>query len=470
MKLLPAAIGAPFPAKSRPFWQLLLVGFLFLQSGRGRAQEFTVLHDFFGPEGAYPSGGLTADGSTVYGTTTSEGGEAGTLFRINADGGNFTVLHRFTYNEGLNPNGSMVLADNTLYGTTAGQNSSWYGSVFRVKTDGSDFQVLKTFTGGADGDQPSPPVRSGSFLFGTTVSGGLSNRGTIFRIGLDGSDFVVLKHLGSGTGMNPNGGLVLVNSLLYGTTMNGGTYGAGTLFRIRTDGTGFEPIKSYGAPGTADHGTNPIGELTQAGETLYGCTVIGGQDPGGTVFKVRTDGTGYQVLHYFTGAEGGAAPSTSLILDHDTLYGTTFLGGAADSVCPQGCGTVFKVRTDGTGFATLRKFTGQLDGSQLVGSRLIRSANGLIGAARLGGAASKGVLFSITLPLYPRTVAVTARPAGGVLAVWNGSPGTKYEVLASTQLTTWSPFAQVLSDANGVFSITDPVGDGPTRFYRATIP
>jgi uncharacterized repeat protein (TIGR03803 family) len=53
-------------------------------------------------------------------------------------------------------------------------------------------------------------------------------------------------------------------------------------------------------------------------------TTEGGSN--GVVFQIRTDGTGFQVLHRFAGSDGGK-PVGSLILFGATLYGMTMNGG-----------------------------------------------------------------------------------------------------------------------------------------------
>ena len=55
-----------------------------------------------------------------------------------------------------------------------------------------------------------------------------------------------------------------------------------------------------------------------------GMTSEGGSN--GVVFQIRTDGTGFQVLHRFAGSDGGK-PVGSLILFGATLYGMTMNGG-----------------------------------------------------------------------------------------------------------------------------------------------
>ena len=60
----------------------------------------------------------------------------------------------------------------------------------------------------------------------------------------------------------------------------------------------------------------------------------------GTVFKIRTDGSGLQSLLYFYGDWDGH-PFSGLTLSGSTLYGTTM-------------SAVFKVNTDGSGGAELK--------------------------------------------------------------------------------------------------------------------
>jgi len=134
--------------------------------------------------------------------------------------------------------------------------------------------------------------------------------------------------------------------------------GNGTVFALKTDGTGFTNVHSFTPAGGTDFtngdGANPWGGLILSGSTLSGTTRRGGSSGKGTVFAVKTDGTGFTNLHGFTAIPGspptnsdGANPYASLILSGNTLYGTTFRGGSS------GQGTVFKVNAAGTAFMTL---------------------------------------------------------------------------------------------------------------------
>jgi uncharacterized repeat protein (TIGR03803 family) len=108
--------------------------------------------------------------------------------------------------------------------------------------------------------------------------------------------------------------------------------------------------------------------LVLSNNTLYGTAKNGGASASGTVFKLNTDGSGFAVLHPFMPKhilytfDDGANPASQLIQSGNVLYGTTGKGGY------YGLGTVFKLNTDGTGFTNLYPQTGTsllLSGSTL---------------------------------------------------------------------------------------------------------
>jgi uncharacterized repeat protein (TIGR03803 family) len=113
----------------------------------------------------------------------------------------------------------------------------------------------------------------------------------------------------------PQAGLVLSGNTLYGTARNGGK-GGGTVFAINTNGIGFTNLHSFS--GGSD-GQNPYADLILSGNTLYGTTQYGGSSGKGTVFAVKTDGTGFTNLHNFAALNNstnseGANPHAGLIL------------------------------------------------------------------------------------------------------------------------------------------------------------
>ena len=96
-------------------------------------------------------------------------------------------------------------------------------------------------------------------------------------------------------GCNPRAGLILLSDgFLYGTTNLGGADNSGTVFKIATDGTGFQVIRSFNC--NVAGGCNPQAGLIQLGDGfLYGTTT--NQLNSGTLFQDR-DGR-----HGLSGAE-----------------------------------------------------------------------------------------------------------------------------------------------------------------------
>ena len=224
-------------------------------------------------------------------------------------------------------------------------------------------------------------------LYGTANGGGsFTGGGTVFKLNTDGSGFTVLKDFtNSIDGANPIGGLELSGATLYGTTANGGNYGCGTVFSVNTDGSGYTVLK-YFAGYFGNDGANPVAALVLSGTTLYGTTLYGGNYGVGTVFKVNTDGSGYAVLKFFSGDEG-EYPFAGLLLSGTTLYGTTRSGGSSWN------GTVFSINTDGTGCTVLHSFTGS-DGANPVAG-LVLFGTTLYGTTSYGGSSGNGAVFGV---------------------------------------------------------------------------
>jgi uncharacterized repeat protein (TIGR03803 family) len=338
---------------------------------------------------------------------------------------NFTGLSGVlsTNGDGANPFDGLIVSDNALYGTASFGGSSSNGTVFALSTDGTSFRTLHSFTASfgahntnSDGANPySGLVLASNTLYGTARSGGNWGNGTVFAVNIDGTGFTTLHSFSATSnsfpsintnsdGANPWAGMVLSGNKLYGTTRNGGKSGNGTVFTLNTDGTGFTNVHSFTAtsisPGSVNtDGANPEGGLVLFSNTLYGTTFQGGASANGTVFALNTDGTGFTNIHSFTRARNqfftnsdGINPAAVLILSGNTLYGTASSGGGSRE------GTVFKVSTDGTGFVTLHSFTGSfLNGAPYPGSDggvpvggLVLSSNTLYGATQSGGTTNSG--------------------------------------------------------------------------------
>jgi len=108
-------------------------------------------------------------------------------------------------------------------------------------------------------------------------------------------------------------------------------------------------------------GNTPAANLINVNGTLYGTTSAGGANGHGTVFAV-TPRTGVERVVYSFCSQSrcsdGAQPLASLIAVGGILYGTTELGGAQNSSCSHGCGTIFSINPKTSAETVIYAFQG----------------------------------------------------------------------------------------------------------------
>ena len=272
------------------------------------------------------------------------------------------------------------------------------------------FTNLWSFTIHTNGQSPRGAlVLSGDTLYGTTtVGGGVGFSGTIFKINTNGTGYVVLKRLspifGSGSadtnsdGGAPRAGLVLSGNTLYGSAPVGGIYGLGTVFKINTDGTGFFVLKHF-IDGSSLNPLGPIAKLALSDNVLYGTTFKGGTWTNGTIFKLNTDGTGFAVLKNFSQGIYVSSIFRSTNGDGANPRGTLVVSGdtlygTTSEFGPAGLGTIFKINTNGTGFTVLKYFTNSPDGAEPEGGLTLFGST-LYGTTGSGGTGTSGTIFKL---------------------------------------------------------------------------
>ena len=271
----------------------------------------TRLHSFGTPltfdlNPSNPSGQVIegSDGA-IYGTTTRGGTfDSGTVFRVNKDGSGLAVLKSLkSATDGAIPYAALTEgSDGALYGNASQGGTFGAGTVFRVNKDGGGFAVLKSFDSATDGASIGRGLTEGSdgALYGTTPYGGSYGYGTLFRMNKDGSGFAVLRSFDYGTdgGYSSAGLTEGSDGALYGTATSGGNASGGTLFRVNKDGSGFTVLKSF--DDFLTDGANPNTRVTEGTDgALYGTTYYGGAYGSGTVFRMNKDGSGFVVIKSF---------------------------------------------------------------------------------------------------------------------------------------------------------------------------
>jgi hypothetical protein len=70
----------------------------------------------------------------------------------------------------------------------------------------------------------------------------------------------------------------------------------------------------------------------------------------------------------------------------------------------------------------------------------------------------------------PTSVSIGQEGPSIIRATWRGTPGSAYQVLASTNLSSWSLFATPIAGNNGLFDIVDSTASASAAFYRAARP
>ena len=338
----------------------------------------------------------------LYGTASGGGkNRYGVVFKVHPSGADYQVLHHFDVGnsfDGAVPNaGLMEGSDGLLYGTTSQGGIYRSGTLFKLKKNGTRFAVLHHFgESSEEGLSPQAAVIEGSDgkLYGTTLRGPGGGEGMIYGLNKDGAGFQILRlfNADGSDGMYPYCALLEGrDGALYGTASERGSTNAaatfGTVYKINKDGSGFMLLKSF-APGIA--GNVQAGLIEGSNGTLYGTSVLGGSADSGTVFKIQNDGQNFATLHSFGTASDASEPFKELTEGQDgALYGTTLQGGDG------GVGTVFRINKDGSGYVILHHFQGLSDG-MLPRCKLVQAPSGeLFGTTELGGWDGHGTVFAI---------------------------------------------------------------------------
>lgn len=301
-------------------------------------------------------------------------------------------------------------------------------SLFTPQYCGAQFTVLHNFNDTAggnagDGFLAGSLYLNGSYLYGMAEAGGQDTGeagcgsqgwGVIFKIMTNGSGYDTLYNLDSAGGGNPVfSSFISDGTYLYGMTSGGDPYCGGSIFKIKPNGTNFDTIATF----SGLNGLAPFGTPVYDGTFLYGMTNLGGSDGDGNIFKIMPNGTGYADMYDFSGTSG-ESPNGSLIYDGTWLYGMTETAGGVSTA---GYGSIFKIMPNGTNFTVLYVFNDTM-GANPYGS-LVLYKDYLYGMAQGGGAENYGDVFKIKTDgsgfdtLFSFTNTNGSTPYGSLIAI-----------------------------------------------------
>ena len=458
------------------------------------AQTSTTLHAFTGgtADGTFISADLVqASDGVLYGVTSGGGANNnGIVFGVQPDGSGYQVF--FSFPAGTNVtrapiSGFMQGRDGALYGTTSVGGSANVGSLYKVNPDGSGFTVLHSF-GANDGINPRAGLLQATdgILYGATTFGSATpgqGSGTIYRIAPDGSGYRVIFSFDGApaylNGIEPTSLIQGRDGALYGTTKNGGANATqftspGTVFRIQTDGTGFAIIHSFLPTSTRPSpydGALPDSPLIHAADGfLYGASRSGGQTLDGCVFRMRTDGSAFEVIYSFLRAApaNGTEPKDAFFMGSDgALYGRTISGGTNNN------GVIYKLRPDGTGFKVVANNPGFASYNALMQGR-----DGALYGAASGGTPTVNQLFRLVEALGPvitqQPSSQTIAPGGSVTFSVTATGATSYQwrrdgtAIAGATAATLT-LNNLTAASNATYTVVAANSDGSTPSAGAVL-
>ena len=393
------------------------LGSLFRLSPSG---DFSILHDFQGPDGALPLGALVqASDGYLYGTTTG-GGFGATIFRADLSG-IVTPIHSFSALEANPPSGTLVEGlDGNLYGTALGGGSGGGGTIYRCDKSGN-VTLLYNFPSPDGSTSPNPGLTraaDGSF-YGTTEFGGPLGGGTVFQITPLG-DLTTLASFPNDPAQigHPVATVTLAaDGSLWGTAADGGFDYAGGVFRIPLPDTQVQVLHENGT----DVSTFPVGVLTQTADgTLWG-RAGGGSLGHGTLFNLSGGPLRPVLVHDFLGTDGDG-PNDLRAGTDGNLYGTTAHQG------PNGQGTVFRIDAASLALTTLHAFGGS-DGADPEAGMTQAADGNFYGTTEAGGANGLGTLFRLDAKGGVTTLADLGpdpQPSQPAAPLLQGSDGNLY--------------------------------------------
>lgn len=287
-----------------------------------------VLHQF---DSSSNSGLVLARDGRFYGTAAGGGTfNAGTVFNMAPDG-TVTTLYNFTGgSDGASPQAPPIQSvDGDFYGTAYGGGTSQgynAGTVYKISKDGN-FTLLYDFAGGsADGQSPWAPLVQGTDyrFYGTTTEGGWNNsdNGTLFRISSTGS-YKRIESLNGFDGEYLWSWLIQANDgNFYGVANMGGEFNYGVLFR-KTPGGPLTVLHNFS--GGSDGGCLGGGLVQASDGNLYGTNSCGGAYGSGVLYRATLAGDVVPLHDFHTWT--GKNPTSLLQHTNGVLYGDTQEGG-----------------------------------------------------------------------------------------------------------------------------------------------
>jgi len=343
---------------------------------------------------------LAIENNMIFGTLRNDTGDTGNvIYKIGTDGSGYTVLAQLTKATGRMPNGVLVTPDHVLYAANYNQGSTYEesGSIVKVNTDGSGFAVVRDFTKNFSQEIPdgSTPINEltllpdgkllGACSVGGTKSDDVFASGLLFTIDQNDVFKVIFEFDNENTGGQPiNAPILGPDNFYYGVATFGGVNKRGTIYKVKSDGTGFQKLHDFSIPTLSE----PGGGVVFANGRLYGSASYGGTNDEGGLWGIDPDGNNYQVILNFDGTNGQAPFLQTPVFRNDGFLYFQTDGGANNK------GLIFKIKPDGSGYTKLFDFDAT-DYNFPTGVLRILDNGDMITSGLRGGTNDLGAILSV---------------------------------------------------------------------------
>lgn len=419
-----------------------------------------------------PQGPMLVHGTDLLGVSTGGGtSNGGFIFKLASDG-SITKLKDFDQNAWTSKGGLVLASDGNYYGATfaggpgssAGFPGTGVGTIYRLTPSGT-FTVRAT----APHKNPVGELLEVSPLVFIGAAQDIANErgGAVYKVDFSGPSVAlsVLKTLDAVLVGRTRTGLIKgSDGKVYGTTDR-------TIYRMDVDGQNFEELHR------GNNVNDPLGRGFESGVIegadgkIYGIASSDGANGKGSIFRMEKDGTSYEALHHFDGANGGGAtggnvPQPRLLLHSDgNFYGATHAGGASDG------GVLFKFTPAGV-FTKLRDFGASAPGGLVENAGAlvvttstyeIEAGRGVVYDVATDGASTVRYAFADTLGSKPVGAPILASDghlygttfeggAGDLGTLWRKKSTGEFDVLASSSGSVFGKFnSALIESADGNF-------------------
>ncbi|HRP01645.1 MAG TPA: PKD domain-containing protein [Candidatus Kapabacteria bacterium] len=248
-----------------------------------------------------------------------------------------------------------------------------------------------------------------TILYGISKTGGSSNKGAIFSFNIKTNTFINLKDFVGGTddGAYPFDNLIISGNYLFGSTAIGGNTNNGVLYKIKRDGSDYQVLHHYNSPNSPT-GVGGVYFILDSNYIYFTFRGSGINNEYGYLAKVKDDGSAYQLLHTFNQSNDGKY-AESLLKIGEYIYGVTLTGGNNNE------GTLYKIKKDSTNYSIIKSFVN----SSSIGytpSSIFKIGNSIFGKSRYSDNLeqhtgdlifkinSDGSSFSIIKSFYDNTI------------------------------------------------------------------